>query len=733
MYSGSAVLLFLFLLFPVQTPRDSFQLHYEKAEALRRSGNLAAAEAEYTTILGEAYFKLGRVSAAQPNYPEAVRALEAAATYRPGSYEVLVELAIAYFHVQQYEKALEPLSQAVTIEPDSAGAHHMLGKTYFMVANFETAVTELQTALTKTPNDYDVAYTLGLALLKQREFDAAKKIYERMVTQLGNRPQLRVLIGRAYRETGYLPEAIDEFKKAVVLDPAFPRVHFYLGLTYLLKDGADRLGDAEQEFKIELSEHPNEFFANYYLGITATVQRKWGVAVEYLVKAAQIEPDNPDPYFFLGQAYGGLEKHNLAIEVLTKSIALNPNLKHNDYQVTNAHYRLGQSLMKVGRTEEGEKELKMAAQLKTAAFKRDEAKIQAFTSSQENKLSELVAPEGVIANAPSSDVKTRAALQKDADFYQKVVAAAHNNIGSLRAERQDFRGAAEQFQLASQWDPQLQGINFNLGLASYKAEMYREALLPLENELKAHPENIAAKQLLGLSYFMTNDYPRASTILSQVVAAKPNEATLYYPLALSLLNEKKTEQANHFIEQMVAVGTNNPQVHILLGRAAYDEGDSAKALEELHAAISLDNKVLLAHFYAGVVYLKLGKFDEAKREFEAELALNPHDLQAKYDLGYVLLAGQETERGIKLMREVSLVKPEFADAHYELGKALLQRGDIAAAIESLQTAAKLDPEKAHIHYQLGRAYLAAGRKSDGDRQIEMSKQLKDRERTQTNP
>src|SRR5258705_7068673 len=494
MYSGSAFLFLLFLLLPVQTPRDSFQLHYERAEALRRSGDLVAAEAEYKTILGEAYFNLGRVSAAQPNYPESVRALEAAAVYSPDSYAVLLELAIAYFHLEQYEKALEPLSRAVDKDPNSAGAHHMLGKTYFMLGNFDKAIAELQSALSKTPNDYDIAYTLGLAYLKRREFPAARKIYDQMVVQLGNKPQLRVLIGRAYRETGFLPEAIDEFKKAVALDPAFPRVNFYLGLTYLLKDGADKLGDAEQEFKIELSEHPNEFFANYYLGIAATVQRKWDVALQYLLKAAEIEPDNPDPYFFLGQAYGGLEKHNLAIEVLKKSIALNPNLKHNDYQVTNAHYRLGQSLMKVGRTEEGEKELKMAAQLKTAAFKRDEAKIQAFTSSQENKLSELVAPEGVIANAPSSDLTTRATLQKDADFYQKVVAAAHNNIGSLRAERQDFRGAAEQFRLASQWDPQLQGINFNLGLASYKAEMYREALGPLESELKAHPENIAAKQ-----------------------------------------------------------------------------------------------------------------------------------------------------------------------------------------------------------------------------------------------
>jgi tetratricopeptide (TPR) repeat protein len=134
-----------------------------------------------------------------------------------------------------------------------------------------------------------------------------------------------------------------------------------------------------------------------------------------------------------------------------------------------------------------------------------------------------------------------------------------------------------------------------------------------------------------------------------------------------------------------------------------------------------------------VIYLKLGRFAEAQKEFEAELVLNPNDVQAKYDLGYVLLAGQETERGIALMREVSLIKPEFADAHYELGKALLQKGDIDKAIVSLERAAKLEPAKAHIHYQLGRAYLAAGRKSEGDGQIEISRQLKEKERSQTGP
>src|SRR5262249_8223594 len=145
--------------------------------------------------------------------------------------------------------------------------------------------------------------TLGLAYLKQHQFAPAKQIYDRMQQQLGQRPELHIVFGRAYRETDFLAEAIEEFKAAIKLQPKFPRAHYYLGLTYLLKDGASRLDDAAEEFKVELAENPDEYFANYYLGIVYSMQRKMTLAVGLLEKAAKIQPDNPDPYFHLGQAY----------------------------------------------------------------------------------------------------------------------------------------------------------------------------------------------------------------------------------------------------------------------------------------------------------------------------------------------------------------------------------------------------------------------------------------------
>jgi tetratricopeptide (TPR) repeat protein len=381
---------------------------------------------------------------------------------------------------------------------------------------------------------------------------------------LGDQPQLHVIIGLAYRQSGLLPEAAEEFKKAIALDTHFPRAHYYLGITYLLDEGQSKIGEAAEEFKIEMAANPDEFFSNYYLGVVYVYQRKWDLAITFLQKASGIEPNNPDPYFQLGQAYQELNRHEQAVEVLRKSIAFNPDLAHNKNQVTKAHHRLAQSLLKLGQTEEGQKELQIASDLKAKAFKLEQ---QVQTGAPGMGADKLTVPEEnspfgqrSVSGSIQRDAKTTQELKSSADYYQKILATVHNNVGLLRAERQDFRAAAEQFALAVKWNPEQEGLDYNLGLAYYKSELYERAIPPLEKELKTRPANRPARLLLGMSRF-------------------------------------------------------------------------------------------------------------------------------------------------------------------DLGKALLQRGDTKGAIDNLERAAKLDPEKPDFHLQLGQAYIAAGRKAEGDYEIELSRQL----------
>src|SRR6266480_1336811 len=448
MHLGSTFLPLLLLLFVFQSPQDAVRQHSEAAEAQRRAGNFIVAEKEYTAVLAEGYGKLGKVYAAEKKYQQAFTTLEGALRYQPDSQEVLIDLAIARFDSEQYEEAIEPLVKALSLNPQSAGAHHMLGKSYFMLGDFSKSAAELEIAHRISPQDYDISYTLGLAYLKQHQIAPTQQIFARMIRQLGDRPQLHIIFGRAYRETGFLAEAIEEFKKAVALDLHFPRAHYYLGLTYLLKDGASRLPDAEQEFKIELASNPDEFFANYYLGIVYLMDRRWDPAIGLLQKAVLIQPTNADPYFHLGQAYQATERYSEAIEALRKSIALNPSLSHNDYQVATAHYRLGQALLKAGQNEAAQKELQLSAELKSKSLKSDKEMNEVLNAvnihEPNSKFPEMVA-EGVIAESNSTDAKTAAELKDGEVYYSKVIATAHNEIGLLRADQEDFKTATEQF------------------------------------------------------------------------------------------------------------------------------------------------------------------------------------------------------------------------------------------------------------------------------------------------
>ncbi len=568
---GSTFLSLLLLSLVFQSPQDKLKQHYEAAEAQARAGNFAAAETEYAAILAEGYRAVGRIYSVQQKHKQAIAAVEAAALYQPASDETLSDLAITYFEAGLFDKALEPLHKAIALNPQSPSAHSMLGKTHFALREYEKAAAELKAALEFGSNDFDTSFTLAIAYLQQRQFTDARRVFDWMLQNLGDQPELHVVIGRAFRVAGRLPEAIDEFKKAIALNPALARVHDNLALAYLMNEGASRLDDAEREFKTELVSNPDEFFANYYLGIVYIFQRKWELAIAFLKNASRVQADNPDPYFQLGQAYQELEKHDQAIEALKKSIALNPDLAHNKFQVTTAHYRLAQSLFKVGQVEAGQKELRLASELKAEAFKMaqtlDTGASTMGTSQlpdQEDKLPVAGSSGGTTTSSTVPDEKAIRELESAEAYYAKLLAATHSSIGLLRADRGDFRAAAEQFRLAANWNPQQEDVDYNLGLAYFRAESYQDALPPLETEVKAHPQNNRARWLLGLSYFKTSNYVRASELLADLVTSESTNIDLYYALAFSLIKQGKAELADQAIQRMAKVTGDSAQLHVLL-------------------------------------------------------------------------------------------------------------------------------------------------------------------------
>jgi tetratricopeptide (TPR) repeat protein len=735
MYARLALFPMLFLTVAFQAPEDALQRHYKAAQHLQSAGKPKEALAEYSAALGEAYAHIGKILLAGEEYTKACKAFEQAAANGNASEALRINQATAYFYTQQYERALAPLQQVLAGNSRSHAAHHLLGKVYFMLRQFDKAVAELEMALKFKAADFDTSYTLALAHLKQKRLAMAQRIFAGLLGRLGNRPEVHILFGRAYRETEYLDEAILEFRKTIALNPKHPGARYCLGLSYLLKDGTLKLKEAAAEFRGELANYPEDYLAIYNLGLICVIERQYEEGARLLEKSIGLRPQNPDAHLFLGNAYHGLRQFEKAIEAFKKCMALNPNLDKTSAQAAEAHFLLGKSLVAVGRLEEGEKELQAAGELKAKSLSSDRQRLDAYMKAEEYRSGQIKEGEqGVVAFAHNPAEPKRAEKLKESEaFYRSVVATIHHRLGLMNADLENFAAAVEQFQMALEWDSKLRDIQYNLGLACYRAERYRDAIEPLESELKINRGNLSARHLLGMCYFMTDNFTRASELLGEVLSAKPDNIGLSYTLSLALIKQSRVQEANEVIQRMLKFGGDSPQVHILLSQAYYAQNDDAKALEELKKAVEMDGRVLMAHYYRGLIQVKAGRFEEAARAFEAELAINPKDLQAKYHLGFVLLANGDSQRGVKLMREVIAFRPDFADARFELGKALLQQGDSKAAIESLEIAVKLEPLKPHIHYQLGRAYTTVGREAEAQKCFETFKQLKEKERLRTNP
>src|SRR5258706_15426046 len=183
---------------------------------------------------------------------------------------------------------------------------------------------------------------------------------------------------------------------------------------------------------------------------------------------------------------------------------------------------------------------------------------------QDDKLAATVSVGSTTTQSNVPDEKTIRELENTEAYYGKLLAATHSSIGLLRADRGDFHAAAQQFHLAANWNPQQEDVDYNLGLAYFRSESYKDAVPPLETEVKTHPQNIRARWLLGLSYFKTSDYSKASELLADVVTSESTNVDLYYALAFSLIKEGKIELADQAIQRMSKVTGDSPQLHVLL-------------------------------------------------------------------------------------------------------------------------------------------------------------------------
>jgi tetratricopeptide (TPR) repeat protein len=744
-----------FLVYGTEEPSALLKRTFEAAKAALAGGDQDEAVRQFHKTIAIGLRQVANLAVSESRFEEAQRELDEALRFAPADPGITVDAALASFRAGDVKKARQLALSVVEQSPHDVRALNVLGRIDLYVGDFTAAIQDLRAAIAQN-EEFETSYFLGLAYLKAKQFSDAQQWFQHLEQTMGDSAALHVLIGRAYSIAHYPESAVAEFRKAVQLDPKYPRAHSFLGYSVLEFRGEEAYPEARIEFERELKIQPEDYNTLLLLGIADVALRDFGPAEAALLHATRLRPKESSAYLYLGEIASETKRCPLAVNSLEKYISLVREPEEVPREVSRAYYLLGQCLRRLNRNEEAQKALANSQLYREKKFRHDAKhifdepaknsdgdsrssdRVEGFLQAgaqDSGKGTEALAQGGMPANPDGERVATasQTAETKAAKTYRafagEILASSYNDLGVMRAKAGDFVGAAKNFKRAAAWNPLLPGLDRNWGLASFRAEQYLEAIAPLERQLKVHPDDTFSRQLLGLSYSMQENYAKAVEVFQPFVGHPPDDPGVLLAWATALVRTRQPDTAQAIFKRLLEQNSDNAAVHLLLGQAYAQQLEYANALEEIKTALQLDSQLLDAHYYMGLVYLLQGQFEIAEQEFRAELQLQPDHHLSSYHLGYTLLAQGHAEEAIPLLRNVVLALPRYELAYFELGRALLEQGDTAGAIQNLETAKDLAPEHDAVYFQLSRAYRRANRTQEATQALAQYQKLIEGSRT----
>jgi len=227
----------------------------------------------------------------------------------------------------------------------------------FKNKQYVQSAAEFQGALAVCPQRLEILVALGqVQYLLGREIEAEQSLKSALGIDASHVPALYAL-GRLYYQQKRYPEAAERFGRTVELDPGNYRAWDNLGLVY---DALNRDPDALRSFfkalDLVMKDHPDYDWAHANLADFFLKRNQHEKAFQLAAEAAKRNPSSARNCFLTGKALVKLEKHELSLRWLERSVEL-------DNIYPEAFYLLAQSYRKLGRTEDSSRALERFREL----------------------------------------------------------------------------------------------------------------------------------------------------------------------------------------------------------------------------------------------------------------------------------------------------------------------------------------------------------------------------------
>ena len=332
---------------------------FQRGQAALNQGRLEEAERDFRQVLeanpevGGAYANLGVVYMRRKQWPKALELLGKAESLMPQVPGIRLNIGLAYYRQNEFLKAIPPFESVVHDQPDAVQPRHLLGLCYFFTDRWADAANTLEPLWTQESGHLSYLYVLSIAAHRAGNKPLDEKATAQLVATGEGSPEFHLFMGKAHLNLEQYDMALADFQAAEQVNPKLTFVHFNMGLAYLKKQDYEH---ARDEFLKDAAVEPDLALNYDELGDVYSLMQQDRDAEKSYREALRRDPLLINSYVGLAKAYQREEKYQQALSAIDSAGKLDPGR-------TDIHYVRGQVLMRLGRREEGKKEMEASVRI----------------------------------------------------------------------------------------------------------------------------------------------------------------------------------------------------------------------------------------------------------------------------------------------------------------------------------------------------------------------------------
>lgn len=299
-------------------------------------------------------------------------------------------------------------------------------------------------------------------------------------------------------------------------------------------------------------------------------------------------------------------------------------------------------------------------------------------------------------------------------------AKEHVAQGNRYLEQKKLAEAENEYQQATQIDPDFAEAHYRLGLLQIEEEHPTAAIKSLSRAVDLDRKNTRARLQLGSLLVLATQYAEARQQADAVLNQDGRNAGARHLLGQIALHQMQYLEAENELKQAIDLAPWDPGVYEDLGLTQLLDAEYGAAEKSFQTAVDVkpnDPKTFinLANFYKGQ-----NAPDRAEQVLRQGMEKNPRAVELPVALAALYWERARLPDAKRILQKLEADETDFDNGRLAVAEFYLEKGDAASALEHFQGLIKRNDHDLSAAKKVAECYLQLGRWKEANDWIEQS-------------